>query len=205
MDQEQNRIIEWGVAAAAFPGQSESGDHSLVKFLPDGALVAVVDGIGHGQEAAVAAKAALGTLEAHAQEHVIPLFGHCHRALGPTRGVAMSLAAFNAEQGSMTWLGVGNVNGILLRPDLTIHVLKGSLLLRAGIVGRDLPPLKAAVLPIKRGDMLIFVTDGVRKDFEKPLLRRGKPQEVADRILAENGTGTDDALVLVARYLGKDS
>ena len=32
-----------------------------------------------------------------------------------TRGVVLSIALFNAENNTMTWLGVGNVDGLLLR------------------------------------------------------------------------------------------
>jgi len=51
-----NAPIEWAVAELAQPGQSESGDRHLVLPTPDGGLVAVVDGLGHGAEAANAAK-----------------------------------------------------------------------------------------------------------------------------------------------------
>jgi hypothetical protein len=54
-----------------------------------------------------------------------------------------------------------------------------------------------------RGDTLIFATDGVRSDFaSEHLAHDDPPQQLADRILARWGTKTDDALVLVARYVG---
>jgi hypothetical protein len=52
------------------------------------------------------------------------------------------------------------------------------------------------------GDMLLFATDGVRTDFTVPFLPTGSPQHLADRLLESNAKGTDDALVLVARYVG---
>jgi len=76
-------------------------------------------------------------------------------------------------------------------------------LLRGGVVGVHLPALAAAIVPIMRGDTLILATDGVRSDFLHEILPyRDPPQAVADRILARFGRITDDALVLVARYLG---
>jgi negative regulator of sigma-B (phosphoserine phosphatase) len=102
----------------------------------------------------------------------------------------------------MTWLGVGNVQGVLMRADAKNGNVKESLLLRAGVVGSQLPALQATVLPIVQGDTLFFATDGVRSDFSVTLSARENPQRAADRILAHYGNGNDDALVLVARFTG---
>ena len=50
--------VEWAVAARCRRGEATSGDLAIVTWLPDGALVAAVDGLGHGSEAARAAEAA---------------------------------------------------------------------------------------------------------------------------------------------------
>ncbi len=199
-------LIEWAVAELVLPGQSESGDRFLVTPTPDGALVAVVDGLGHGAEAAEAAKAAVRSLERHAHEPIIPLIRSCHRSLAGTRGVVMSVAAFDARAETVTWVGVGNVEGVLLRAQATATLGRESLLLRGGVVGVHLPALAAAIVPVARGDQLIFATDGVRGDVAvRPFPGGDVPQELADHILSKWGTRTDDALVLVARYLGPTS
>ena len=191
--------IEWGVASRALPGQSRSGDLSVVKSFPNGVLVAALDGIGHGEEAAAPAVAARSILEANAGEPVIALMGRCHAGLRAMRGVAMSVASFNLSEGLITWLGVGNVQGVLLRssPSGT----EESLLLRAGVVGVQLPSLKVSVIPVSTEDTLIFTTDGVNADFDRRLVRNHPPRKAAENILARHGKTTDDALVLVARYL----
>jgi len=199
-------LIEWAVAELVLPGQTESGDRCLVTPTPDGALVAVVDGLGHGAEAADAAKAALRSLERHAHEPILPLIRNCHRSLAGTRGVVMSVAVFDARAETVTWVGVGNVEGVLLRAQATATLGRESLLLRGGVVGVHLPALAAAIVPVARGDQLIFATDGVRGDFAvRPFPGGDVPQELADHILSKWGTRTDDALVLVARYLGPTS
>ena len=76
------------------------------------------------------------------------------------------------------------------------------LLLRAGVVGSQLPALQATVLPIVAGDTLFFVTDGVRVDFSATLSALENPQRAADRILEQYRNGNDDALVLVSRLTG---
>jgi serine phosphatase RsbU (regulator of sigma subunit) len=173
----------------------------VVKFFANGGLVAVLDGIGHGEEAASAATAASAILEAHAQEPVVALIERCHEGLRATRGVAMSVASFNGPQGLVTWLGVGNVQGVLLRRGAASAEAEESLLLRAGVVGVQLPLLQAAVLPISIGDTLVFATDGIHRDFARGLARNHRPQKAAEGILARHGKTTDDALVLVVRFL----
>ena len=111
--------VEWGFAGQAFSEQAESGDQYLVKPFDDGVLVAVVDGLGHGNKAAAVAKAAVVVLRDYAHQPVISLVRRCHEELRGTRGAVMSLASFR-WQGSgtgatMTWTGIGNVEGALLR------------------------------------------------------------------------------------------
>jgi phosphoserine phosphatase RsbX len=194
--------VEWGVAVSAFPGQSESGDHHVVCSFPDGVLVAVFDGLGHGNGAATAATKAASMLEERAREPVIALVRRCHEELRATRGVVMSAASFNIAYGLMTWLGVGNVQGVLRHSGTQRPHSQEELLLRAGIVGVQLPPLQAAVLPVLPGDILIFATDGVRGDFAQAPLYFDTPQKAAENILSRFGKGNDDALVLVAKFLG---
>jgi phosphoserine phosphatase RsbX len=193
-------IIEYGMATFALPGQSESGDRYLVRQRSNGVLIAVVDGLGHGDEAAVAAKVAIAVLQGSRHDSVIALMQQCHEKLRGTRGVVMSMASFDPAQGLMTWIGVGNVQGLILRHG----AIKGSpheeLLLRAGVVGAQLPPLQAAVLPVTHGDTVVFATDGIRSGFSEDISAQEPPQKCADRILATYCRQTDDALVVVTRY-----
>src|SRR5438105_2821189 len=180
-------FLEWGVAAQAFPGQATCGDRHVMQAFPSGALVAVIDGLGHGEEAATAAEIAVTTLIDHAQEPVITLLNRCHEELRGSRGVVMSMASFNAVEGTLTWSGVGNVEGMLRRAGGPANASDESLLLRGGIVGIQLPPLSASIIPVTPGDTLIFVTDGITPGFADELSPRDPPQELADRILAQHG------------------
>ncbi|VVB90168.1 Stage II sporulation protein E (SpoIIE) [uncultured archaeon] len=195
------RLIEWGLATMPLQGQAVSGDSYIIKPFQKGILMAVVDGLGHGYEAAQASKIATATLDTYAHESIIPLVRRCHEALKGTRGVVMSIASFNLLDKTMTWLGVGNIEGILLRRDVNAVSSRKSLLLRGGFLGYQLPPLKESVIPVLAGDTLIFVTDGIRSGFEKVINLSNKPQQIADSIMAQFNRGTDDALVLVVRYI----
>src|SRR5262249_38092142 len=72
-------------------------------------------------------------------EPIIALAKRCHDNLRSTRGVVMSLAAFDVADNLMAWLGIGNVQGVLQRADATLRV-EEPLLMRAGVVGDQLPP-----------------------------------------------------------------
>jgi serine/threonine protein phosphatase PrpC len=194
--------LDWGVAALPLDGQHESGDRYVVQSFPGGVLVAVIDGLGHGDEAAEAASAAETILRTEPQEHVISLVRQCHENLRRTRGVVISVVSFDTSHGLMTWLGVGNVRGVLRRPASSLNPPSDELLLRAGVIGGQIPPLQASVLPVSKGDNLILATDGIRGEFENELMPSEAPQRTADLILARHAKRDDDALVLVARVVG---
>lgn len=193
--------IEWGAASFPLPGQAESGDMYLVHRHSNGVLVGVVDGLGHGSEAARAAEKAVSMLSLRSDETVISLVHHCHEGLLSTRGVVMSLASFSFHDESMSWIGVGNVEGILARtnsehlPRLT-HIFH-----RQGVVGYQLPHLQATAMRVWPGDVLILATDGIRPEFSSEMKLRGTPEQIAGDIGEKFRRENDDALVLVARYL----
>jgi negative regulator of sigma-B (phosphoserine phosphatase) len=196
-------LIDWGVATRSLPGQAVSGDLHLVKSSNHGLLLAAVDGIGHGPEATAAAARAVSILERHADESLVSLLSRCHAGLKPTRGVVMTVASLDPANGALSWLGVGNVEARLVRPDAPAArlVLRNGLV---GLVGFKLPDSPADVIPIAPQDVLVFATDGIGPGFATGWDRTAAPQQIADRIMEKHFKGTDDALVLVARYVGID-
>ena len=192
---------EYAVASRPLAGESQSGDAALVDADSDRILVAVVDGLGHGEEAAHAAHVATATLRAQADKPLASLFQHCHEALLPTRGAAMTLATLEASSASLTWSGVGNVEGVLV----TGHgpaSRKYHLTNRGGVVGYRMPAVLASVLTIHPGDLLILATDGIDESFAGDSIPAGTPERVVRTILERHGKATDDALVLALRWLG---
>jgi len=194
-------MAEYGVAKFVLPGETESGDQHLVCCNESGVLIAAIDGIGHGAEAANAAKAAIAILRGGVGEPIISLVAACHEKLRSTRGVVLSLASVDTKHGLMTWLGVGNVQGALVRVDKK-NGPQETLLLRGGVVGDHLPFLQAAVLPVAKGDLLVFATDGIRADFVRTLFALENPQRAAERIMKSFSNQSDDALVLALRITG---
>jgi hypothetical protein len=194
--------IEWGVAGRALGGADVSGDLHLVAPHAAGLLVAVADGLGHGPMAALAARTAMTVLAGHAGGSVTELMTLCHEALRPTRGAVLSIASFDVTAGTVVWLGVGNVEGVMIRREGSARESRKALLLRGGVIGHRIPPLRAATLSTRIGDVLIFATDGIAAGFAAIETGDRPPQDLADEILRRCGKDTDDALVLVARYRG---
>jgi negative regulator of sigma-B (phosphoserine phosphatase) len=196
-------VIAWGTASAPLPGQTESGDLAVVSAFTDGALLVVIDGLGHGPEAALAARTAQQLVTAHPGADLVHIVERCHQGLRKTRGVVMSLASFHVQTSLLTWLGVGNVEGVLLR--ISGERRCESLSSRGGVVGYRLPPLRSESLPVVRGDTLVLATDGFRADFKIGIDPTAEPQSIADTLMARSAKGSDDACVAVARYVALPS
>jgi phosphoserine phosphatase RsbX len=192
-----SELVDAGVALAVLRGETESGDAHVVAPHSGGVLVAGIDGLGHGSEAAHAARLARAVLEEDPGADLVELFARCHTKLRRSRGVVMSLATFTAA-GELVWLGVGNVEGTLLREEGGSE----AILLLGGVVGYTLPRLRPSTTSVAPGDLLVLATDGVSHGFIQSLDPSLPPQALADGIVAEYGRDSDDALALVARYLG---
>lgn len=200
-DGEQN-AIEWSVANRPMNGQTVSGDLHIVEFFEHGVLLGVIDGVGHGQEAHAVAATAADILKQAPGESVIALVKRCHAALARTRGAVMTLAAVDILAGTVTWMGVGNVEARLFRAEADISHPCEHILLRGGLVGLQLPAAQAALMPLGRGDLLVFATDGIQPGFESGINLTETSRQIADGVLRRHYKGTDDALVLVVRYVG---
>jgi hypothetical protein len=197
----EDQLIDWSASVVAAKGETVSGDMYLIRHFSSGVLVAAVDGLGHGPEAAASAQAAITVLNENYERPLDSLFRSCHEALKLMRGAVISLACFNKPDSALTWMGVGNVEGRLLRANPRSGYVYETLLLRGGIVGHTLPPLITGTIPVKPGDTLIFASDGIRSDFAENLDVKASPQQLVSNILNRSAKNTDDSLVVVARYL----
>ncbi|HJV74527.1 MAG TPA: SpoIIE family protein phosphatase [Noviherbaspirillum sp.] len=193
-------LLQYWVAARPMPGQQESGDQYLVADFPGGALVAGIDGLGHGEAAAAAAKTAVATLAQHAHEPVAELLRRCHEQMRRTRGAVMTLVSFRAADSTFTWLGVGNVECMLLHANTPPGTKPSSLLLRGGIVGDRLPPLHPATVPVRQGDLLLLATDGIASAFIRELRYPDNPQQLVNQLFSRYARDTDDALILGVQW-----
>jgi hypothetical protein len=201
-EREVRGTIEWGLATRSRRGEAINGDLGVVTVLPEGLLVAAIDGLGHGGEAARAAREAGEVVRERASEELGPLIERCHDALRNTRGAVIGLAFMSHVRRTMTWLGVGNIEGLVLSADPAALKPKGYLALGSGLLGHELPSVRIATLDVRPGDVLILATDGVEAAFADSVDISGSAQAISERILARHWKPVDDALVLAVRYVG---
>jgi negative regulator of sigma-B (phosphoserine phosphatase) len=191
--------VVWAAAGSPYPGETRSGDGHLVIPRPLRTLIAVMDGLGHGPSAHEATSAAIAVIAQIPDAPLTSLFERCNEALHPTRGVVMTLAAIACD-GQMEWMGVGNVAGYVVR-SVPPHRSEGAAI-RGGVVGWRMPALRVSRTRLDAGDLVIMATDGILDGFAKSVEPALSPQAIASRILQEHNRGSDDALVMVARYDG---
>jgi phosphoserine phosphatase RsbX len=198
------QALEVGTAGAPIAGEERSGDLAVLVPLEHGALVALVDGLGHGDAAADAAAAAAEILHAHPGDGPQALFDRCHAALRGTRGAVMTLVWFELGAAPrLRWVGVGNVEARLLRADAGRGGRHTGPLVLGGVVGHQLPRgIRASTVELAPGDSVALATDGIAADFSTGLDPRLQAQPQAELILREHAKGADDALAVVVRWLG---
>ena len=176
-----------GAAMRPKPGEVECGDSFVVCWQEDGALVAVIDGLGHGPEAAAASGAASKYIEEHQSDSLRSLMEGLHLTLIHTRGAAVTLMRIRPGAGEMTHSAVGNVEvvGILQQG--------GKPLCVPGVVGCNLSRVVERRYPIRSGDVLVTHTDGISARFDLEHYRHLDAQAMADALLADWGRDHDDA------------
>jgi negative regulator of sigma-B (phosphoserine phosphatase) len=192
--------LELGVAERPLPGELRSGDRAVLAGFGGGALVAAIDGLGHGDAAADAAAIAAEVLADRRIDDPEDLIEACHAALRSTRGVVMTLAWFDLTGGRMSWTGVGNVEGRLVHAAAGPRAPTEGAFTRGGVVGYNLPSIRVTSAGLAPGDLLVLATDGVGSGFAEALTAGGTAQQIADRILARHAKPADDALAVVVRY-----
>jgi hypothetical protein len=192
-----SRAIAAGGYSRPLPGFVECGDTFLIELLerePAGALlVAVVDGLGHGNEAGVAAHAAARTVLGHRELPLDDILRHCDQQLHPTRGAAMALLRLEAD-GRGEFCGIGNID---------VQSLAGKpagLFCLPGIVGHSLRVVRTMPFTMQSGDIYCLHTDGVSGRGNMRTCLPGAPRTVARCIVDSWGRPHDDATAVVLGY-----
>src|SRR5581483_9980965 len=121
------------------------------------------------------ARLAVDELRRHAGESAVALIQRCHQRLLRSRGAVLTLGVLRDD--TLTWLGVGNVEGALLPAGPARR--REAAPLRGGVVGGQIPPLRASAVALCPGDRLLLATDGIRSGFLDRLGFLGTPQQIA--------------------------
>jgi serine phosphatase RsbU (regulator of sigma subunit) len=189
-----------GVAERPHPAETVNGDAYAVHWAGAGAdavcRIAVIDGLGHGPEAAEASARAIAVLDEQPALDPVQALHRCHAAMMGTRGAAMSVARLDPTRGELVYAGIGNVEAHLWQEGR-----RERLIAYRGIVGAAMRTIRPFTLRLGAGWLLLMHSDGIsaRADVEAlGLLEPAAPADIAQAILDRYARAHDDALALVA-------
>ncbi len=189
----------WQVAgiSVAMPGETECGDDWVALFDRGRAVILVVDGLGHGPHAAVAAQSATATVLAGPFAGTVESLHALHAALRSTRGAAATVVSLEPRATVAVVAGVGNVSTTIVGPEASRHAVSLS-----GILGHDVRQFREYQYPWPPGALLVMHSDGLISHWSLdgyPGLRQRHPALVAAVLYRDFQRGRDDVTVVVGR------
>lgn len=172
------------------------GDGWAVAEDPAGLTVALVDGLGHGVHASMAADAAIAAL-ADDPTDLEGYLGHANAVMRDTRGAALAVCRLDRGRAELRCLSVGNISA-RLRHDGGQHAIVAF----NGTVGaRDKPPAtRITHHPWHPGATLVMWSDGLPSHLDlaaRPDLFGHDPAVVAAALHRDHARESDDATVVV--------
>jgi|AraplaDrversion2_2_1032049.scaffolds.fasta_scaffold04815_6 anti-sigma regulatory factor (Ser/Thr protein kinase) len=192
--------VEVGALYVPLAGEDECGDGWAASCDLDGATLLGVDGLGHGPEAAKAARAAVHALERRPSAAPSEVLHTAHEALRITRGAALSVARIDYSGNDVRFAGIGNVSCV-------VHdgATRRALVSHNGIVGANMRKVQEFSADCPPGAIVIMHSDGVHTQWdlaEYPGLVARTPALVAGILMRDFIRRRDDAMVLVGRRRG---
>ncbi len=188
-----------GAVCVPLHGEEECGDSWAVDVTAERVTVMLVDGLGHGPGAAIAARAALAAFSDVAANAPDGILGAMHTALRHTRGAALSVAILDRSRGTASFCGVGNVDGRVVTIDTSRHLVPQN-----GIVGHTMPRPQSADVPWPSDGRLVMHSDGITSRWRTeayPGLLARHPALLAGVLFRDFARARDDATVLVLRNI----
>ena len=201
------RVMHAGAAASqatvggvcvALPGEEIPGDSWTSTRTGARTVVLVADGLGHGPDAAIAARTATRLVAEHPSRTPTELLQTAHDAMRATRGAACAVALLDDQAGELVFAGIGNVFAQIVHGDGSTVGLPSTY----GTIGGDLRKVQEQRAPFHASDGLLLATDGVRPKWQwssYPMLWRHDPALIAGVLYRDFAPGRDDATVVVAR------
>jgi anti-sigma regulatory factor (Ser/Thr protein kinase) len=193
--------IEVGALYVPLAGEDECGDGWAASCDLDGATLLGVDGLGHGPEAAKAARAAVHSLGRKPGAAPSEVLHAAHEALRITRGAALSVARIDYAGNEVRFAGIGNVSCV-------VHdgAARRALVSHNGIVGANMRKVQEFSADCPPGALVILHSDGVQTQWDLaayPGLHARTPVLVAGVLMRDFIRRRDDAMVLVGRRRGE--
>lgn len=178
------------------PGEEVCGDACTVADTPAGRTAMVVDGLGHGPDAAIAAMEALRLFHRHQHLPVPQILEYLHAGLRPTRGAAVAIARYDAQRSTVVYGGIGNIAG-------SIHTgeEKRRMISLNGTAGHIARRIQTFDYPCA-GGLVIMHSDGLTTNWSLdryPGITRMHPTLIAAVLYRDYARRHDDATVLVVK------
>jgi hypothetical protein len=173
------------------------GDNWAWSDAARGRTIMLVDGSGHGVEAARAADAAVQTFLQHADAACEEIVDRVHRALASGRGAAVAVARIDTAAHVVRFVGLGNISAMLVDTGKARHMVSHN-----GTAGHIAPRIREFTYDFTTNPLLILHSDGLtsRWDFAAyPGLAAQHPSLVAGVLLRDHRRGRDDASVVAMR------
>lgn len=191
---------EIGVVCLPLEPDTPCGDGWEVIRLPGRTVILVVDGLGHGPEAAKVQEEAIRCLRKNSAGEPAEILWSLHDALRSTRGGVAAVAVIDDGKGRITYAGAGNISGrVITGPDTHKMV---SL---SGTVGYEIRKIQEFSHSFETGALLVMYSDGLfmRWKMENyPGLQQKHPSLIAGVLYRDHTRGTDDVTVLVVKPAG---
>lgn len=178
-------------------GTGPCGDAVAHRELPDGHLVMLADGLGHGPLAAAASSRAAEVLLTSTTTGPAALLENIHRAIGATRGAAVAVVRVEPDAGRLVHASVGNVSARLVG-----HGRTRTLAAQPGIVGHRMPRLREQTEAINGALALVLHSDGISDKWSLdrlPGILGHGPGVLGAALLRDAAVHRDDASVLTVR------
>jgi len=189
--------LQWGAFSRPVSGEVENGDAWQISVTADSARFFVVDGLGHGPVAAVAANTAVGSFLKHPDQAPLQFMQSTHRDMAGTRGAAAAMLRLDGHSDAISYAGIGNISACFVGP----NGQKG-LISHNGTLGGNVRKFQAFDYPWLSGALLIMHSDGIKTRWsldDYPGLALRHPAIIAATLARDFSRGSDDMTVLVAR------
>ncbi|HET7528590.1 MAG TPA: ATP-binding protein [Burkholderiaceae bacterium] len=186
-----------GGLSVAKRGEVACGDAWARRANHAGSTLLVVDGLGHGADAALAAHEALRQFHRGTDAAPAELVQALHLAMRHTRGGAVGVARIESTAATVAFAGLGNIAAALVTDGAPIR----RLVSLGGIAGHNARKVQAFEYPIGDG-VLIMHSDGIGTGWTPasyPGFTRLHPLLLAGLLYRDFARGRDDATVVVAR------
>jgi anti-sigma regulatory factor (Ser/Thr protein kinase) len=189
-----------GVVCLPLVPDEPCGDGWYVIRDPGRTTILVVDGLGHGPEAAKVQLEAIRIFRKDKNGDPAEIIRTLHAGLRSTRGGVAAVAVIDEDRGRVMYAGAGNISGRIITGPATQKMVSLN-----GTVGEAIRKIQDFSYSWKAGALMVMYSDGLSMQWaleNYPGLRHKDPALIAGVLYRDHTRGTDDVTVLVVKPCG---